>query len=117
MSNIIEMQKTKILTPKCNMNEIFISSKRNSPEKFYYKRAYKLFLDDNLKEIFICGLGSCVNKAIKTALFITESISNTSISSVETSTITQTDTFISESESKQQTDRHSNIIRIKLLHK
>ena len=111
------MQKTKLYTPKCNFNEIFISSKRNNPEKFYFKRAYKLFHDDNLKEIFICGLGSCVNKAIKTALFITESISNTSVSSIETNTITHTDNFITDSESKQQTDRHSNLIRIKLLRK
>jgi hypothetical protein len=94
MSNIIEMQKTKLNTPKLNPNEIFISSKRTNPEKFYKKRAQKLFHGDNLKEIYICGLGSCVNKAIKTALFISESISKTIIAEIETSTITHIDNFL-----------------------
>ena len=66
-------------------NEIYISRKRQQVEKFYYKRAYNLIFSQNFKEIFICGLGSCVNLAVKVALFILEALPNSSTNLVDIS--------------------------------
>jgi hypothetical protein len=90
----IKMIKNKVHSVKKQPNEIYISGKRVNYEKFYYKRVYKLIYDDNLKEIHIHGLGACVNKAVRIALFITDCIPSLTVSSIDTSTVNLTDDFI-----------------------
>jgi len=103
-------------------NEIYISRKRksNNINQFYFKRASKLFNDLNYDEIFICGLGSCVNDAIKIAIFINEAMPNIIIDNINTETITHFDEYLNE-ETKElidiKNDRKSNLIKIKLIKK
>jgi hypothetical protein len=105
---------------KMAKNEIYISRKRQQIEKFYYKRAYNLIFSQNFKEIFICGLGSCVNLAVKVALFILEALPNLSIESIETDSIVHVDDYINEDNDElvlRKEDRKSNLIRIKIIKK
>jgi len=105
---------------KMAKNEIYISNKRNQIEKFYYKRAHQLIYTLNYKEIFISGLGSCVNLAVKVALFIIDAIPSLSIDKIETDTITHVDDYRKEENGElimRKQDRRSNIIRIKLIKK
>lgn len=74
----------------------------------------------NYKEIYICGLGSCVNVAVKVALFIVESLPNLAIEKIDTETITHVDDYKDEESNElieRKQDRKSNLIRIKLVKK
>ena len=120
-NNNITLLKHKIKKENLK-NEIFISSKRkiNNINQFYFKRASKLFNDLKYNEIFICGLGSCVNEAIKISIFITEAMPNIIIDNINTETILHFDEYLNE-ETKElidtKNDRKSNLIKIKLIKK
>ena len=88
------MVKNSIYKEKIKENEIYISNKRVGYEKFYYKRAYKLIYELNYKEIYIHGLGACINKAVRVALFITDCLPDLIIHNVETDTVALLDDFI-----------------------
>jgi DNA-binding protein len=77
-------------------NEIYISRKRINFEKFYYERAYELIYHKKYKEVKICGLGACLNKAIKVALKIQEALPNIKIGEIITSTVTHVDDYYHE---------------------
>jgi DNA-binding protein len=90
----LKMIKNSVYGGKKKDNEIFISGKRVNYEKFYYKRAFELVHDKNFKEITIYGLGACVNKAVKTALFIADSIPSLTVTNIETDTVNFVDDFV-----------------------
>lgn len=91
-----KFEKNKLLTPKKIENEIYISRKRKNIEKFYFERAYELIYDKNFKEIYICGLGSCVNFAVRTALLISNSIPGVKVDKIDTQTVNYLDEYKDE---------------------
>lgn len=111
--------KAKLQRNDNKLNEIFISRKRkeSNVEKFYYKRAYELFYNMGYNELFICGLGANVNKAIKVALFITEALPKAKIDLIQTETVNHIDEYINEEDNnviEVKDDRKSNLIKIKM---
>jgi hypothetical protein len=116
--------KTKVHSKKPEENEIFISRKRkykNSKgklEKFYYQRAHYLIFDKHYKELYINGLGSCLNFAVSTALNLCECIPKLQVENISTETVNHSDYYIEE-RSKQvemsSDERKSNLIKIKLI--
>ncbi len=121
MEGKVIMIKKKIIRTN-PINEIYISRKRKNKDikKFYYSRATKLFNDKGFKKLYICGIGACVNEAIKISLFITEAMPSVEIGEITTETINHFDEFINE-ETKERIevkeDRKSNKIKIELLKK
>ena len=116
----LEIVKNKIISNKKFENEIFISRKRKNPTKFYYERAYDLFFKLNFKDIYLYGLGSCVNLAVKTALIIIENIPNLKIELIETKTINHVDEFIDKNDMSlnfKNEERKSNLIKFKITKK
>ena len=114
----LELIKNKIYSPKNLENEIYISRKRKNIEKFYYKRAEDLFNNLNYKEVYICGLGACVNHAVKIALITVDCIPGTKIENIETKTITHKDEFRDKLTGLTATineNRMSNFIKIKVI--
>ena len=100
-------------------NKIFISLKRKSKNinQFYYNRVKELINDKKYKEIYICGIGACVNEAIKISLFIIELIPNLKITEIKTNTINHFDEYIDIKTKKRigtTYDRKSNLISIKI---
>ena len=113
----IKMIKTKYY--ENSENKIYISLKRKQKNinQFYYKRVKELINDKQYKEIYICGVGACVNQAIKISLFITELIPNLKVKEIKTSTINHFDEYIDINTKKRigtTNDRKSNLISIKL---
>ena len=116
--NSIKMIKTKYYDN--TENKIYISLKRKSKNinQFYYKRVKELITEKKYKEIYICGIGACVNEAIKISLFITELIPNLKIDEIKTSTVNHFDEYIDINTKKRigtTNDRKSNLISIKLI--
>jgi hypothetical protein len=116
--NNIKMIKTKYYDN--TENKIYISLKRKSKNinQFYYKRVKELINEKKYKEIYICGIGACVNEAIKISLFITELIPNLKIEEIKTSTVNHFDEYIDINTKKRigtTNDRKSNLISIKLI--
>ena len=116
--NNIKMIKTKYYDN--TENKIYISLKRKSKNinQFYYKRVKELITEKKYKEIYICGIGACVNEAIKISLFITELIPNLKIDEIKTSTVNHFDEYIDINTKKTigtTNDRKSNLISIKLI--
>ena len=116
--NNIKMIKTKYYDN--TENKIYISLKRKSKNinQFYYKRVKELITEKKYKEIYICGIGACVNEAIKISLFITELIPNIKIDEIKTSTVNHFDEYIDINTKKRigtTNDRKSNLISIKLI--
>ena len=116
--NNIKMIKTKYYD--ITENKIYISLKRKSKNinQFYYKRVKELITEKKYKEIYICGIGACVNEAIKISLFITELIPNLKIDEIKTSTVNHFDEYIDINTKKRigtTNDRKSNLISIKLI--
>ena len=101
-------------------NEIYISRKRHPKlnlQKFYFTRIDKLFNTFNYKEIYLYGLGACVNDAIRIALFTKETIPSVNIKSITSDTISLYDEYISKTTSERvltSTARKTNLIKIKL---
>lgn len=121
MEEKVIMLKKKII--RINpINEIYISRKRKKKniKKFYYTRALKLFNDQGYKKIYLCGIGACVNEAIKISLFIKEAMPSIEIGEIITETINHFDEFVNE-ETKERIqvreDRKSNKIKIELIKK
>ena len=115
--NSIKMIKTKYY--ENSENKIFVSLKRKSKNinQFYYKRVKELINEKNYKEIYICGIGACVNEAIKVSLFIIELIPILKVSEIKTSTINHFDEYIDINTKKRigtTDDRKSNLISIKI---
>ena len=105
----------------CNYpeNKIFISLKRKTKNinQFYYKRVQELINDKKYKEIYICGIGACVNEAIKVSLYIIDLIPTLKVATIETDTINHFDEFIDINTKKRigtQEERKSNMITIKI---
>ena len=116
--NNIKMIKTKYNGNSAE-NKIFISLKRKSKNinQFYYKRVQELINNKNYKEVYICGIGACVNEAIKVSLFIVDLIPQLKISSINTDTISHFDEYIDINTKKRigtTEDRKSNLITIKI---
>ena len=116
--NDIKMIKTKY-TGNNKENKIFISLKRKSQNinQFYYKRIQELINDKNYKEVFICGIGACVNEAIKVSLYVTDLIPKLKVSSIKTDTINHFDEYVDANTKRRigtTKDRKSNIITIKI---
>ena len=116
--NNIKMIKTKYYDN--TENKIYISLKRKSKNinQFYYKRVKELITEKKYKEIYICGIGACVNEAIKISLFITELIPNLKIDEIKPSTVNHFDEYIDINTKKRigtTNDRKSNLISIKLI--
>ena len=116
--NDIKMIKTKY-TGNNKENKIFISLKRKSQNinQFYYKRIQELINDKNYKEVFICGIGACVNEAIKVSLYVTDLIPKLKVSSIKTDTINHFDEYVDANTKRRigtREDRKSNIITIKI---
>ena len=117
-SNNIKMIKSKYYD---NIeNKIFVSLKRKSKNinQFYYKRVKELINDKKYKEIYICGIGVCVNEAIKISLFITELIPDLKVDEIKTSTVNHFDEYIDINTKKRigtANDRKSNLISIKII--
>ena len=116
--NNIKMIKTKYVG-KYAENKIFVSLKRKSKNinQFYYKRVQELINDKKYKEIYICGIGACVNEAIKISLYIIDLIPQLKVSSIKTDTINHFDEYIDINTKKRigsTEDRKSNIINIKI---
>ena len=114
----IKMIKSKY-KGKYTENKIFISLKRKAKNinQFYYKRVQELINDKNYKEVYICGIGACVNEAIKVSLFIVDLIPQLKVSSIQTDTINHFDEYIEINTKKRigtTEDRKSNIITIKI---
>ena len=100
--------------------KIFVSLKRKSKNinQFYYKRVKELINDKKYKEIYICGIGACVNEAIKISLFITELIPDLKVDEIKTSTVNHFDEYIDINTKKRigtANDRKSNLISIKII--
>ena len=117
-SNNIKMIKTKYYDN--TENKIFVSLKRKSKNinQFYYKRVKELINDKKYKEIYICGIGACVNEAIKISLFITEVMPNLKVDEIKTSTVSHFDEYIDLNTKKRigtTNDRKSNLISIKII--
>ena len=117
-SNNIKMIKSKYYDN--TENKIFVSLKRKSKNinQFYYKRVKELINDKKYKEIYICGIGACVNEAIKISLFITEVIPNLKVDEIKTSTVNHFDEYIDINTKKRigtTNDRKSNLISIKII--
>ena len=101
-------------------NKIFVSLKRKSKNinQFYYKRVKELINDKKYKEIYICGIGACVNEAIKISLFITELMPELKVDEIKTSTVNHFDEYININTQKRigtTNDRKSNLISIKII--
>ena len=116
--NNIKMIKTKYVG-KYAENKIFVSLKRKSKNinQFYYKRVQELINDKKYKEIYICGIGACVNEAIKISLYIIDLIPQLKVSSIKTDTINHFDEYIDINSKRRigtTEDRKSNIINIKI---
>jgi hypothetical protein len=114
----LKFVKNKVYSKKINQNEIFISRKRKNVEKFYYERAYELFYKLGFKEIFIYGLGACVNYAAKLSLHLVENLPNLKIDKIETETINHIDDYKNIDDDRlfiRKNDRMSNLIKIKLI--
>ena len=116
--NNIKMIKTKYYDN--TENKIYISLKRKSKNinQFYYKRVKELITEKKYKEVYICGIGACVNEAIKISLFITELIPNLKIDEIKTNTVNHFDEYIDINTKKRigtTNDRKSNLISIKLI--
>ena len=117
-TNKIKMIKSKYYDN--TENKIYVSLKRKSKNinQFYYKRVKELINDKKYKEIYICGIGACVNEAIKISLFITELIPNLKVDEIKTSTINHFDEYIDINTKKRigtTNDRKSNLISIKII--
>ena len=117
-SNNIKMIKSKYYDN--TENKIFVSLKRKSKNinQFYYKRVKELINDKKYKEIYICGIGACVNEAIKISLFITELIPDLKVDEIKTSTVNHFDEYIDINTKKRigtTNDRKSNLISIKII--
>ena len=115
----IKMIKMKYNSGDCPKNKIFISLKRKSKNlnQFYYKRVHELINELKYKEVYICGIGACVNEAIKVALYIVELIPTLKVSTIETDTINHFDEYIDINSKKRigtTEDRKSNMISIKI---
>ena len=116
----IKMIKMKYSSCNYPENKIFISLKRKSKNinQFYYKRVQELINDKKYKEIYICGIGACVNEAIKVVLFIIELMPNLKIDEIKTDTISHFDEYINVNTKKrigETEDRKSNLISIKIV--
>ena len=116
--NNIKMIKTKYIG-KYAENKIFVSLKRKSKNinQFYYKRVQELINDKKYKEIYLCGIGACVNEAIKISLYIIDLIPQLKVSSIKTDTINHFDEYIDINSKRRigtTEDRKSNIINIKI---
>ena len=116
--NNIKMIKNKYY--ENSENKIYISLKRKSKNinQFYYNRVKELINDKKYKEIYICGIGACVNEAIKISLFIIELIPNLKITEIKTNTINHFDEYIDINTKKRigtTNDRKSNLINIKII--
>ena len=116
--NSIKMIKTKYYDN--TENKIFVSLKRKSKNinQFYYKRVKELINDKKYKEIYICGIGACVNEAIKISLFITELMPELKVDEIKTSTVNHFDEYININTKKRigtTNDRKSNLISIKII--
>ena len=114
----IKMIKTKY-SGNYAENKIFISLKRKSKNinQFYYKRVQELINEKKYKEVYICGIGACVNEAIKISQFIIDLIPQLKISNINTDTINHFDEYIDIITKKRigtTEDRKSNIITIKI---
>ena len=99
-------------------NKIFISLKRKSKNinHFYYNRIKELINDKNYKEVYIYGIGACVNEAIKVSLYATDLIPQLKVSSIKTDTINHFDEYVDMNTKRRigtTEDRKSNIITIK----
>ena len=101
-------------------NEIYISRKRHPKlnlQKFYFNRIDKLFNTLNYKEIYLYGLGACVNDAIRVALFAKETLPSINIKSITSDTIPLYDEYITTTTSERvsrSNTRKTNLIKIKL---
>ena len=116
--NDIKMIKAKY-TGNNKENKIFISLKRKSKNinQFYYKRIQELINDKNYKEVYLCGIGACVNEAIKISLYVTDLIPQLKVSSIKTDTINHFDEYVdvnTKIRAGTTEDRKSNMITIKL---
>ena len=116
--NNIKMIKTKYIG-KYAENKIFVFLKRKSKNinQFYYKRVQELINDKKYKEIYLCGIGACVNEAIKISLYIIDLIPQLKVSSIKTDTINHFDEYIDINTKRRietTEDRKSNIITIKI---
>ena len=120
MDTNLKFIKNKVFSNKIKENEIFISRKRKNLEKFYYSRAHDLIFENNCKEIFVCGLGSCLNYAVSLALLIAENIPQVKIDKIETSSVNHVDDYINGDTGEveiRKKDRFSNLIKIKIIKK
>jgi hypothetical protein len=120
MNEISEIKMVKSKYYSNEENKIYISLKRKSKSinQFYYKRAKELINDKKYKEIYICGIGACVNEAIKVVLFIIELMPNLKIDEIKTDTISHFDEYINVNTKKRigaTEDRKSNLISIKIV--
>ena len=116
--NDIKMIKAKY-TGNNKENKIFISLKRKSKNinQFYYNRIQELINDKNYKEVYICGIGACVNEAIKVSLYVTDLIPQLKVSSIKTDTINHFDEYVDVNTKRRvgtTEDRKSNMITIKI---
>jgi hypothetical protein len=116
--NDIKMIKAKY-TGNNKENRIFISLKRKSKNinQFYYNRIKELINDKNFKELNICGIGACVNEAIKVSLYVTDLIPQLKVSSIKTDTINHFDEYVDVNTKRRigtTEDRKSNMITIKI---
>ena len=116
--NDIKMIKAKY-TGNNKENKIFISLKRKSKNinQFYYKRIQELINEKNYKEVYICGIGACVNEAIKVSLYVTDLIPQLKVSSIKTDTINHFDEYVDVNTKRRvgtTEDRKSNMITIKI---
>ena len=116
--NDIKMIKAKY-TGNNKENKIFISLKRKSKNinQFYYNRIKELINDKNYKEVYICGIGACVNEAIKVSLYVTDLIPQLKVSSIKTDTINHFDEYVDVNTKRRvgtTEDRKSNMITIKI---
>ena len=116
--NDIKMIKAKY-TGNNKENKIFISLKRKSKNinQFYYKRIQELINDKNYKEVYLCGIGACVNEAIKISLYVTDLIPQLKVSSIKTDTVNHFDEYVDVNTKRRvgtTEDRKSNMITIKI---
>ena len=116
--NDIKMIKAKY-TGNNKENRIFISLKRKSKNinQFYYKRIQELINDKNYKEVYLCGIGACVNEAIKISLYVTDLIPQLKVSSIKTDTVNHFDEYVDVNTKRRvgtTEDRKSNMITIKI---
>jgi len=94
-----------------------LKRKSKNINQFYYKRVQELINDKKYKEVYICGIGACVNEAIKVSLYIIDLIPSLKVSSIKTDTINHFDEYIDINTKKRigtTEDRKSNMITIKI---